>query len=99
MSEQADFEKWFKDKCKYSMAPRDVEDAWNYQQEIIKKQAAELVALREGFIALINVAERCDSWESFPSNALDAAYKVLDETGQPTALLTGNETADGKASA
>ena len=61
------------------------------QQEVFKqklinkricKQAAELVeqnlALKAALETLMHRAEQCDSWESFPSEYLDDACKVLD---------------------
>lgn len=88
MSEQEAFSEWFnkyttgQEYYFHGYTDKSLELCWQAcaerKDKIIEKQAAELAALREGFIALINVAERCDSWESFPSNALDAAYKCLE---------------------
>lgn len=41
---------------------------------------AQIAQLKEALQNLRDVASQCDSWESFPSSALDAADKVLEET-------------------
>jgi len=56
------FEQWFKDKCKYSLAPLDVESAWNHQQEKIDNVLEELEIERAslsvcGVVALANTKE------------------------------------------
>lgn len=42
--------------------------------------AAQVESLREALVELRDVAQRCDSWESFPQSALDAADAALHET-------------------
>lgn len=47
------------------------------KQEHLKSQ--ELInALKQ----LINIAEQCDGWESFPSNELDNAYNIINQYEQ-----------------
>ncbi len=36
-------------------------------------------SLEKGFQALVDLAETCDSWESFPSKALDDAQDIINE--------------------
>lgn len=36
-------------------------------------------SLEKGFQSLIDLAETCDGWESFPSQALEDAQNVIDD--------------------
>jgi hypothetical protein len=44
---------------------------------------ADVEQLRTALIDLIEVAERCDSWQSFPSDALDAARLAATKGAKP----------------
>ncbi len=50
------------------------------EQEYREKLEDERDTLRKALEELISVAERCDSWESFPSAPLDEAYAALSKT-------------------
>ena len=50
------------------------------QQEEIVTLTNRITKLENGLDALIDVAAECDSWESFPSTALDNACNVLSDT-------------------
>jgi len=39
---------------------------------------SRILALEKALSDLISVADRCDSWESFPCEDLDSAQDVLD---------------------
>ena len=43
----------------------------------IDKSAKRIKELEAALDKLTTTAERCDSWESFPQDALDSAYHVL----------------------
>ena len=36
-------------------------------------------SLEKGFQSLVDLAQTCDSWESFPSQALDDAQDIIDD--------------------
>lgn len=42
-----------------------------------ESQKVIIKELQKGLIDLINRAEECDSWETFPSKDLNKAYEVL----------------------
>jgi hypothetical protein len=46
---------------------------------IFSEQQARIASLEAALGALASVAEMCDSWESFPSGALEDAYAALPE--------------------
>lgn len=61
------------------------------RDELIAQQAAELAALRGFSIEMFHY--------DFVKDETLLKYGLIDESGNPTALLTGgNETADGDAS-
>lgn len=51
--------------------PDSMQNMIDYKNERIKK-------LEVAFEKLIDLAGECDGWESFPSNALDEAYAVIE---------------------
>jgi len=64
------------------------EHAFNYQQATIDKQAAEIAALR-GYI--IRIEDELD-WDENVRNTVSSlmlTYKLIDENGNHTKLLTG----------
>ena len=44
---------------------------------VLNAQCKRILVLEAALSELASVAEACDSWESFPSGALDKAYAVL----------------------
>ena len=46
----------------------------------IKAKLLRIEKLEFALAQLINVAERCDGWESFPSGALEDANNALEDT-------------------
>ena len=49
--------------------------------EQVEQLQVRVNQLEEGLNRLINVASECDSWESFPSQALEDAERALDKRG------------------
>lgn len=104
MSEIEEFEKWFTNNLSFcvnsntpqldAMVKAYFKKLWDFQQEIIKQQAAELSALR-GFaqsVESIDFTRFNDS--AFAQNFVRKTmklHKLIDETGKPTKLLTGEE--------
>lgn len=48
-------------------------------QHELKQTKADLKNVAGALEDLISLAERCDGWESFPSQPLDDAYDLLDK--------------------
>lgn len=75
--------------------PNEILGVWQacaeLKDKIIEQQAAEIAALR-GFVQSLCEIETYD--ETFNKASVESAKKwsLLDENGNPTALLTGNET-------
>lgn len=79
----SDFEQWLRATC-FKRPPDSAKDlamdAWNHQKSKIAELEQQLSALQEGLERLISIAERCDGWEFFPSDELDAAISALQES-------------------
>jgi hypothetical protein len=60
----------------YEIGPNDVPLYAEPPASKLTKHDAEM--LKCALEKLISVAEKCDSWESFPSKALDEAYAAID---------------------
>jgi len=47
--------------------------------ELIAKHEARIIELRNALEDLAEIASQCDSWESFPQSAINAAYDALNQ--------------------
>jgi hypothetical protein len=54
-------------------------NSWRDATDLELHQQARIAQLEEGLSALLDVAYQCDSWESFPSKALEDAEDALGE--------------------
>lgn len=88
------FELWLKNTYKVETIREDnfnqydLEAAWDYQQDKIEKQAAELEALRGFFNAIDNLPINDNR---FNNQCIEIAekYGLIDKNGNPTSLFKG----------